>query len=498
MLAERSFSAVLMAVLVIGLATAAFAQRTIGQIIAATPANTPIHLIFVHGIRVDKRGSSLALQRAMCKHIARGCPSTVYVSTDVLDLGKNPALNFAGELVWKTDQEWLASRPVVDHYVYHLPIGKTLIVDEVNWWPFAFPLKCRFLVKPDTGLIGVNARTLQLCANLKPREGGGYDQAYTDHFAWIDHDTFLKLKDTRPPFHGAPAINRYVKAEIFDWGLVEAVLALGVTKTELRETVRCAMTAVASFDTSRGVVQKPTLEVPLAPPDISAAETVQCNKPGPLPSRAAGPFIVTSHSLGSFLLLDAFAAATGDIRDLESELGRTSASPTASQPSSAATTLCNPPDEATFAAASEPAANAGVAPADAAAEISLAKTRIGSDGLCFVIKHSDTLYFFANQIPLLELGRMETGVNSDGSLRDTLGEWAKLASQARGAPQTQIIAFDEPGDALTFPAPAIQGAVVLNTPVHNATHWFNLIEDPDRAHNGYFTNGVVLRTMFGN
>jgi hypothetical protein len=133
----------------------------------------------------------------------------------------------------------------------------------------------------------------------------------------------------------------------------------------------------------------------------------------------------------------------------------------------------------------------------AAAETDLARMRIVYGGLCFVVKHSDTLYFFANQIPLLELGRMESGVNGDGSLRDTLGEWAKLASQSRGEESTQIIAFNEPGDALTFAAPAIQGAIVSNMPVHNATHWFNLIEDPNAAHLGYFTNAVVLRTMFG-
>ena len=493
-----AFAVALLVALSVGFATPALAQRTINQVIAATPTDEPVHLVFVHGIRVDTRGASLPLQMAMCKHIDGGCPPSVRVSTDVLDLGRNPMLNFAGQPVWKSDKEWEASRPIVDHYVYRLPIGKTLIVDEVNWWPFAFPLKCRVVVAPDAELIGFNARTVQLCANLKPNGQGGYEPAFDDHFAWIDREKFFKLKDERPPYHGAPALNRYVKAEIFDWGLVEAVLALGTTKIELRETIRCAMTAVAGFDPSRGVDVTPTRTSPLAPPEVSGATTIPCKDEGSLPWRAAGSFVIVSHSLGSFLLLDTFAAATGDIRDLEEQLGRTSTPATAVQPSGAAVTLCEPPDKATFAAAAALSSRALPSSPAASAASKEAAERVGYQGLCFVVKHSDMIYFLANQIPLLELGRIEAGTNADGSPRDTLGEWAKLASQSHGAETTQIIAFNEPGDALTFPAPGIQGASVPNVAVHNAIHWFNLVEDPNAAHLGYFSNSEVLRAMFGH
>jgi hypothetical protein len=136
------------------------------------------------------------------------------------------------------------------------------------------------------------------------------------------------------------------------------------------------------------------------------------------------------------------------------------------------------------------ASSAAVSPA-------VAEARSHFSGLCLVAANSSSLYFLANQVPLLEIARIEEGL-SDGKPKDTLAAWSQLVSDRHQGRPLQIIAFNDPGDVLTFETIKISGASVDNRTVRNAFRWFGLFERPDLAHVNYFTNKDVLKTMFGS
>ena len=467
-------------------------KLTIGAVVAAA-GDQPTHIVFVHGIRTDARGASFPLQNQICGHIAGGCSGVRRVSTDVLSITPPNNATFGGQPIWSTNEEWLASRPIVDHYVYERPHGGPVIVDEVNWWPIAFPIKCRILVATDARLAGVDSRTLALCA-AKSGSASGSAALGPEYHDWIDTpsepNAYEAILAQRPDGGGAPWANRLLKTEILDWGLSDAVMALGTTKAQLRDTIRCALQTIAAFDPHRGVVQNAA--VPLTtPPLFQSPNEVDCkSQPG---AEQPAHYVIVSHSLGSFILLDTFAAATGSLRAIDVYEGRRPAtSALASGPQalaeekSLASELC-PPE-----------AMGGRAPmvSPAAVSESVAATRDRYRGLCLVASNSSSLYFLANQVPLLEIARIEEGL-SDGKPKDTLAAWSQLVSDRQERP-LQIIAFNDPGDVLTFETIRISGATVDNRTVRNAFRWFGVFERPDLAHTNYFTNKYVLKTMFGS
>jgi len=460
--------------------------ETIGQVIEGA-GNEPTHIIFLHGIRTDARGASFALQGEICSHIARGCTGVRRAASDVLTLGARPAATFDGQPIWRDDQEWNASRPVVDHYVYERPQGGPVIVDEINWWRLSFPIKCRILVATDSRLAGVDRRTLRLCAALA-LDNGALVSADDDYHPWLTREQFDQLGAQRPDGGGAPWANRYLKSEILDWGLSDAVVSLGSTKVEMRETVRCALSAIAAFDPARG--DSIATKAPLTPPPLSSAANVSCER-SPTYLRGAR-FVIVSHSLGSFMLLDTFAAATGDIRIIDEEERRDGV-PTRPAASAADELCVGQGAPMAHAATGSFAKSAQIADL----EMQRMSTRDRYASLCFVIDNSYNLYFLANQVPLLEIARIEqASAPADGPIQDTLGEWARLSAQRAGEAE-QIVAFSDPGDILTYRVPCIANASVTNIAVHNAFRWFGLFENPGPAHTGYFTNSQVLRTMFG-
>ena len=72
-----------------------------------------------------------------------------------------PAFEFMGRPVWRSKEEWSASDPFVDHYVLQRSDGGPIVVDEINWWPLVFPLKCRAIMTGETRLAGPNATLLE-------------------------------------------------------------------------------------------------------------------------------------------------------------------------------------------------------------------------------------------------------------------------------------------------------------------------------------------------
>jgi hypothetical protein len=203
--------------------------RSLGDAIRTARA---AHIVFVHGMRAEKRGGSAAFRAALVRRLGGSddqSPEHFIINLDEdLDDEWPRDATVAGVPIWRTREDWVASRPFVSRYRLTLGGGQRVIVDEVNWWPLLFPLKCRFLLLPEHHLSGGDAAHLALCRNP--------DWPYHQ---WITDEEY-RAALARPPAGRGAWINRSIKREILNWGLSDAVIALGPMRTFVNGTMQRA------------------------------------------------------------------------------------------------------------------------------------------------------------------------------------------------------------------------------------------------------------------
>lgn len=413
------------------------------------PGNEPLHLLYTHGIGATGPGDSQELRQSICKHIEKylkqKCTSKAgewqsreYADEGIFDINKKdwPELAYMGTPIWGSADEWHASAPFVDHYVIKLTGGKSVLVDEINWWPLVFAVKCKHIMPNETNLAGKlsgkDDNYLTLCGQLKPHTGDA-NQGRFDSYNWLTTDELNSLKNTP---NRAVAINRWTKVYLMDWRFSDALLGVGPLEGYLVEGIRQLLMKCIKTG-SEETAALTAKSVPVLDPDAS--------------------FIIVSHSLGSFLMFSA----------LHSEYS---------------------PEGKKF-------------DGDDAKR---------TEAFDYLLGHLSQAYFFANQIPLLELAKL--GAIKSKSFLD-LAAWSaqrKLA-QSRGAaddskPLGQIVAWSDPNDLLTWylgndfqlwqatPATRI---LVVNHIVKNATtwNWLGLLESPEHAHDDYAKNSEVIRSL---
>ncbi|HEY7405376.1 MAG TPA: hypothetical protein VIB39_17755 [Candidatus Angelobacter sp.] len=383
-----------------------------------------VHIFYVHGIGSDGPGDfdSWSLRKGICDFV-RDCTSSAgeleepqreYADQDEFSLdAPPPALEYFGQPVWRTAKEWNAAAPFVIHWKLvrsdHRP---TIYVDEINWWPLVFSLKCRQIVEGDAALVGPSAEQIKLCSTLKPDAVPGRFIAYD----WIPAENAQGLM--KAAARGA-LVNRKLKHGLLDWGLSDAVLALGPLRGYLLDGIRQLILksiAISSEGARGGATAKANQE-----------------------------YVIVSHSLGSYLI---FAAL--DISPA------TSQTPTVQR---------------------------------------------SGDTFEQILGRTPLVYFFANQLRLLELASLDG--TPDKSLLSHLDAWARLRCEyeksVQGAEHTcvrpQIVALNDPSDLLTWTVPELATVEVHNVVVKNATHWFGLIESPTKGHNNYARNKDAIGEM---
>jgi len=390
-----------------------------------------LHIFYLHGIGSDGPGDhdSLALRQGICDFV-KDCmvyagerDGTEYADQNEFELNvPPPPLKYLGQEVWRKDHtgdrstEWNAAAPFVAHWKltrYHN--APTIYVDEINWWPLVFALKCRQIVESDAALVGPSADRIKLCSTLKP------DTNEKDRFIsydWIPTEDAPRLQALA---HRGALVNRKLKNGILDWGFTDAVLALGPLRTYLLDGIRqLILKSVAiSADGIRG---------------------------GDATPRDDQEFVIVSHSLGSYLIfaaLDRHPAGTEGV----------------------------------------PAGKKG----DAFAEI---------------LKRTSLVYFFANQLRLLELASLDGA--SDKNLVTHLEDWGRLRCEylspsgdsIQPCARPKIIALNDPSDLLTWTVPEqIASVEVQNVMVKNTRHWFWLIASPTKAHDNYAKNKNAVGQM---
>ena len=243
-----------------------------------------IHIFYIHGIGSygpDDRDSA-ALRKSICDYL-KDCttPSgTAIGEWDYADQNQFrpdapvPALEYLDEQIWKSQEEWRASAPYAVHFQLARSKGPTLYVDEINWWPLTFSLKCRQLVASDAAFVAPSKEKIDTCSRSEPNPG--VPQRFKS-YGWISNEEATRLR--KLPARGARA-NRQLKSGLMDWGFPDAVMALGPLRNYVLDGIRQLLLKSLA--------------------DSSAVAKADATRP-----RANQEFVIVSHSLGSYLIFSA-------------------------------------------------------------------------------------------------------------------------------------------------------------------------------------------------
>ena len=243
-----------------------------------------IHIFYIHGIGSDGPNDydSLALRSSICAYL-RDCISpagTPVGEWDYADQGQFrpdatvPELEYMDERVWKSADEWRAAAPYAIHFQLTRANGQNLYVDELNWWPLTFSLKCRQIIASDASFVAPSKARIQTCSRREPNLA--VPQRFKS-YDWITPEEAARMAHLPPK--GARA-NRALKIGLMDWGFSDAVLALGALRLYVLDGIR-QLILKSQGDSRAAGVSDPTRQ----PVDQE--------------------FIIVCHSLGSYLIFSA-------------------------------------------------------------------------------------------------------------------------------------------------------------------------------------------------
>ena len=248
------------------------------------PDGKEIHVFYIHGIGSDgpKDRDSRALRKSICDYL-KDCTTPEgteigewdYADRDEFRIDASvPALEYMDNPIWKNQEEWHAAAPYAVHFQLARSNGPTLYVDELNWWPLTFSLKCRQLIAGDATFVAPNKARIDTCSTREPNAGvpnrfKSYD--------WISKDEAARLRQL--PARGAK-LNRQLKSDLMDWSFSDAVMALGPLRLYVLDGIRQLLLKSLA--------------------DASSASQADATR-----ARANQEFIIVSHSLGSYLIFSA-------------------------------------------------------------------------------------------------------------------------------------------------------------------------------------------------
>jgi hypothetical protein len=278
-------------------------------------------------------------------------------------------------------------------------------------------------------------------------------------YAWITPEDAAQLEKVKP--QGA-WVNRTLKDSLVDWGLADVLLATGQLDGILRDGIRQLMAKSAAFDPNQAG----------ATPNAGEANEhynwkAQLGNGKTLDQE----FVSVTHSLGSYLFFNAL----------------------------------NPDARST-----EPSAEPAAMKADE------------NSAVQYIFERTTLVYFFANQIQMLEITNLENtplvpvlqprGLDAPPiptapaeNFRALVTRWKQMQTDFQSTlhpgdeaarKKVQVVAWSDPSDVITFRVPKIGDVDVVNLYVHNAHRWFGLFESPGAAHADYAKNKEVLRVMF--
>ena len=205
----------------------------VAQPVASPP---PIHILYVHGINQVGAGDSLLLRKGICKYLGE-CTVTnlgrIYADGPFAVDSDPPTLALMGKRIWKSKDEWSASAPFIDRYDIKGKGHTPILLDEFNWWPLVYPLKCKWLIARDAVLTGASKPQLSVCA-ISTTPDPAHSKRYLS-YQWIDNSEASDLNHVK---RQAQVLNRSLKNGLMDWGFADAVMALGPMEDVLSAGIR--------------------------------------------------------------------------------------------------------------------------------------------------------------------------------------------------------------------------------------------------------------------
>ena len=211
-----------------------------------------IHILYMHGINQVGAGDSLLLRRGICKYLGE-CTVTslgrMYADGPFAVDSAPPTLAYMGDRIWKSQEEWSASAPFVDRYQIRGKGHTPILLDELNWWPLAYPLKCKWLIAHDSLLTGPSKTQLSIC-DTPTTPDPAQPKRYLS-YQWIKAS---EASDLNRISRQATILNRSLKSGLMDWGFADAVMALGpmeeVLSAGIRELLIKSLQPSATMQTS--------------------------------------------------------------------------------------------------------------------------------------------------------------------------------------------------------------------------------------------------------
>lgn len=419
----------------------------------------PIHILYMHGINQVGAGDSAELRKAICRFL-HACTVTpegrLYAAGPFAAGAAPPPFANMGAPIWTSADDWSASAPFIDRYRIegdgHVPI----VLDEINWWPIVYPVKCKWLIEHDASLTGPAKAQLNICAAAPT--GTQPDPAHAGRFLqyqWIPSAQISQLGS----IHRIATIgNRNLKNGLMDWGFADAVLALGPTQQILYAGIRELLVQSLQAD---GV-------------DLA---NVAPNDPGP-------EYYFITHSLGSYLAL-----ATLDTQSFGLAGDVLPAFTISSQQKTAVDYLSAHTAGFFFLANQiELLELAHIGPSPPAAALAP----------CPVAPSAGTQSPDTPSTPAPSTSA-PSGTAAPASIAHWQCQRAQYVQQRSAATASipQIIAWSDPNDLLSWNVPAIDGVRVVNITVSNAAFKLPpLLVSPTGAHANYAQNRKILRTIF--
>jgi hypothetical protein len=427
----------------------------------------------MHGINSLGADDSQLFRDSICA-IAHLCASKwENAGTEYPDFGafaldaKPPALQYLGVPIWASDSdaaEWRASAPFVTHYVVHLRgHNAILVLDEINWWPLVMKLKCQRIVPGDARLAGPNPSLLNFCS--QPNKDDPQNPKRFSQYQWL---TDKQATDLGHLPSRAALINRELKTGLEDWGFSDVFLGIGPFRPIIEEGIRQLIAKSAAFDPGANAGTKSVHEGRQA---YHWQDRLQDGKSDDQ------VFVAVTHSMGSFLILDSLDLDTAN---------RAKVAPRSQQSG---------------------------------------QESVEDQALKYVAERTSLLYFFANQVPILELADLKSdagstaaaigpdttpdagaGKTTPASETELISRWAQVhaafeqrvhPNDAAAQRKIEVIAFSDPSDLLTWRVPKLRDVDVVNLYVQNAGHLLWVFESPTNAHDNYAKNKDVIRVMFG-
>ena len=402
-----------------------------------------VHILYMHGINQIGPLDSALLQKSICKYIGE-CKVTrlgrVYADGPFAVNAPPPLLAYMQVRIWNTKEDWNASAPFIDRFEINGNGHAPILLDELNWWPLAYPLKCKWLIAHEAALTGPSKQQIEACTVPTCTLSGGCNLPDPDHpgrylrYQWIPPAEAAELNRLR---RRATFVNRSLKNGLMDWGFGDAVMALGPMQEIL----------------SAGIRQLLVKSLQSMAVDLRTANAED----------AGQEFFFITHSLGSYLSLVA----------LDSDwLGKQS------------------PELSQFKITPEE---------QKAADYFSAHTA----GFCFLANQIELLELArltASDEPVPDQCPSTTPATTLAPR--SIAHWGcrrqhYLNQRAPAASKPQIIAWSDPDDLLSWEVPDIEGVHVTNIPVRNSAFKLRpFFVSPTGAHGNYAENADVLRVIF--